>query len=761
MSRLTVVLASRKLCESGQGICCFNSFQIPVKRKERSRSKRHCIRSETENLHKLLERKVDLAVRGERLAQHKLYEAEAEVEARGWGKRSCDIARPEINQEFESQRFQLYQASPWADQADSSSGASHEPSPLTVPSPRGVPSLDSGLPHDTRNVLGTSGNVSESPAREGPPSALFENSKNLASSRGSRPDITGNTTVPEREIRREPRNSSILVPRFQSGVWNSTSYWWNLFSQWYDGLPEISHTGNASWKIPRLHGLSKMESQLQDWSMLKNSRSSSHSALDQRSWDCERTFGIAIDCGANRFPRLRYAWCDDCVCIEKAPQHADTLPKKSECRRAMCSEKRPILTREADCWHDVRAFSCNWSSWSSTRPIRFVQHMSTKWRRPRFRCTMGPSSIISKWNTSQKWFWKDYTSQNCRILFSFTQTVLALYDQESVRSNGQPSYSKTSVRLFIDQTTRTRNFRVRNETVERGTVTKSQKGKKAYVGTRVGECHQWKAKEQCSKGDSCSFRHYPASGIGCEAYKAKGQSSSPAPNSKAKTDGEIPSTSSGNRGESPSDKRSRIPCRYRKSNKPSCNYWHPPVCQEWKSETGCISGNKSYFRHVLSEWNALRCDPERIAQVKIWKLCSTSDCDGIVRSRNCSKQWNAELFTIEDICKTSYWSNEENSKLHGSERSCGQRISHQESKRKESLRWEESVRVFSVEGTRTMFQWRLMQFQSWHNSFLQQWRWSETKRTIVFSRIQYKGKDWRWGTKTLKGIRQLRGKLFR
>ena len=172
----------------------------------------HSLR-DSENLHKLLERKVDLAVRGERLAQHKLYEAEAEVEARGWEKRNCDIARPEINQEFESQRFQLHQASPWADQADSSSGASHVPSPLIVPSPRGVPSLDSGLPHDTRNVLGTSGNVSESPAREGPPSALFENSKNLAY-----------TTVQKREIRREPRNSSILVPRFQSGVWNSASY---------------------------------------------------------------------------------------------------------------------------------------------------------------------------------------------------------------------------------------------------------------------------------------------------------------------------------------------------------------------------------------------------------------------------------------------------------------------------------------------------------------------------------------------------------
>ena len=75
----------------------------------------------------------------------------------------------------------------------SSSGALHVPiQPLTIPSPRGMPSRDSGLPHDTQNIMGTSGNVFESlPAREGPSSALFENSRNLApSSRGLRPGIT-------------------------------------------------------------------------------------------------------------------------------------------------------------------------------------------------------------------------------------------------------------------------------------------------------------------------------------------------------------------------------------------------------------------------------------------------------------------------------------------------------------------------------------------------------------------------------------------
>ena len=103
------------------------------------------------------------------------------------------------------------------------------------------------------------------------------------------------------------------------------------------------------------------------------------------------------------------------------------------------------------------------------------------------------------------------------------QTVLALYKQETFRNNGQPSCSrlKTTARRHIDQTMRTRNFRVRSEIVERGAVTKSQKGTNAHVEVKVGGCYQWKAIGQCSKGDSCSFRHDPVSGNRCEAQRQK------------------------------------------------------------------------------------------------------------------------------------------------------------------------------------------------------------------------------------------------
>ena len=153
---------------------------------------------------------------------------------------------------------------------------------------------------------------------------------------------------------------------------------------------------------------------------------------------------------------------------------------------------------------------------------------------------------------------------------------------------------KTSARLHIDQTMRTRNFRVRNEVVERGAVTKSQKGKKAYVERKVGERIQEKAEGQCSKGDSCSFSHDRASGNRCDLRRG-GQSLSLAPKAQV---------GSGRRRESPSGSRTRIPCRRsfgRECTNPSCNYWHPPVYLNHKSETGCIHGKKCYFRHVEAE----------------------------------------------------------------------------------------------------------------------------------------------------------------
>ena len=80
--------------------------------------------------------------------------------------------------------------------------------------------------------------------------------------------------------------------------WNFGSYKWNLFSRWYDGLSENSCYGMESWKNAWLYGISKLDVQVQNWSLYANSRSSGHNAVDQRSWSSLmkwQTRHIAID----------------------------------------------------------------------------------------------------------------------------------------------------------------------------------------------------------------------------------------------------------------------------------------------------------------------------------------------------------------------------------------------------------------------------------------------------------------------------------
>ena len=119
----------------------------------------------------------------------------------------------------------------------SSSGATHVPSQLsTIVSPRTLPRCDSGLPRDTLNGTGITRNGFERPlAQEGLPSALIGNSKNLASSSLElRPGTEGNVKRPGKEMKPEPQNSSIPVPRCQSGggILNHTGG--PSVSRWYD-----------------------------------------------------------------------------------------------------------------------------------------------------------------------------------------------------------------------------------------------------------------------------------------------------------------------------------------------------------------------------------------------------------------------------------------------------------------------------------------------------------------------------------------------
>ena len=125
-------------------------------------------------------------------------------------------------------------------------------------------------------------------AREGPSSALFENSRNLASSSsGLGPRTTGNLMEHGRGVRREPQSSSILTPHF--------------FDQGITTLNTLSHTGGTYshngmmdypifpiWEIhlrkfPHSLGFLNWKVNFKTEVCAKSAFSSHHYALDQRS----------------------------------------------------------------------------------------------------------------------------------------------------------------------------------------------------------------------------------------------------------------------------------------------------------------------------------------------------------------------------------------------------------------------------------------------------------------------------------------------
>ena len=395
----------------------------------------------------------------------------------------------------------------------SSCGATHVPCQTpTILSPRNMPRCDSGLPRDTQSGTGTAGNVFERPpAQEGLSSTTFNNSKKLASSPQEwRPGTSGTTTKRERErvseIKRESLKTSISVPHFQSGggMLNHTG---GIYSH----CDMMDYPRIPIWEMHLGKCLDSME--FQCWKVNIRTEVCLRTADPQITmhWikgveiamSILRTSDIAIDCGATWFPWLRYAWCDDCVCIEKASQHAGTLRKTVSVEQQRAQKHDRFLPRK------------------------------TKLR---------------TWSTS---------------IFHATGAYEAVQELSD---------------LFT--------FSLQNDDVQDFDV-------------------RW--------------------------------------------------------------------------------------------DQALLSVNEMPSDVIL----------EGLYKSKVTEFCSASDCVGFVRSRNGARQW-AELSTVENSCKTSHSSDDENSKLQGLERCCGKRISHQESKRKESLRWEESGRVFSVENTWTMSQRRLM-----------------------------------------------------
>ena len=425
-------------------------------------------------------------------------------------------------------------------------------------------------------------------AQQGRPSTFFNNSKNLASSSQElRPDITA-TTGRQRESHEKRTVEDVdLFTSFQKRRWHVESCWWTLFSQWWDFRFRNCIWDNfltlwnfQSWKVKFKTGhvrkqhifISQCTGSKTTCEMAKtiDELMTSRSILGRTDFSDIDMLDAMIAPALKR--RLdKHIHFRKRVGVEE--QRAQTFDRFSRGR-----QKAFMIYEHFRATGAYEAVQGHSNLFSKSLQNDDVQDFDVRWDQALLSASEMPSNVILEG------LYKSKLQDTVPL-----QTVLALYGQEIVRNNGQTSYLrlKTAVKLHVDQMIRTRNFRVRNDVVEKGSVTKSQE----HVERKVRECFQWKAHGQCSKGDSCRFSHDTIasgnSGCGQGPYE---RSSFPAPNSKAKTDGKEGNNS--------------MPILFLffffKKNT-SCKFGHLPVCQSYKSEKGYIFGDKCHFRHAEAE----------------------------------------------------------------------------------------------------------------------------------------------------------------
>ena len=174
------------------------------------------------------------------------------------------------------------------------------------------------------------------------------------------------------------------------------------------------------------------------------------------------------------------------------------------------------------------------------------------------------------------------------------KTVLELYNMEiHQKKAGSDNHRwKTMVKRSIEQNLRMKNFEARSGNYETSAVVKSQ-GTKQREQRRKGDWWQWKANGQCSKEDSCNFRHDMNK-------RAKSTQPNPSPRSSSQQSVKNATRTWSPRGRSPSGKLARLPCKDDLTGTcttPLWEKWHPPECLFYKSEKGCKFGEKCSYAH--------------------------------------------------------------------------------------------------------------------------------------------------------------------
>ena len=189
------------------------------------------------------------------------------------------------------------------------------------------------------------------------------------------------------------------------------------------------------------------------------------------------------------------------------------------------------------------------------------------------------------WWGSEKWFWTITREFIYRHHVVPRVKVCALLSQIE---------DEKMVKRSIEQNLRMKNCGARNGNCETSaTAVVNNQRVKQREQRSLGDGWQWKANGQCSKGDSCSFRHD-------EDKRAKSTQPNPSLRSSTQQNVKNASRTRSPRGRSPSGKMGRLPCKDHLKGTCTTPFFekgHPPECLSYMSENGCKFEEKCSYAH--------------------------------------------------------------------------------------------------------------------------------------------------------------------
>ena len=194
-------------------------------------------------------------------------------------------------------------------------------------------------------------------------------------------------------------------------------------------------------------------------------------------------------------------------CSSTEPNHPlYLLQEKGQSWGNESSKRRPLPPRKTDRLPDLRVLPGQWGQWFCRELCRPSYSCSSKWWYSGIRFEMGRNSKKMTKNhllTS----WKDCTNKNTRVWETQDRIGIVQYGDSSQESWTWLSQIEENAKKKFRAEFSNEEFWGQKRKLWKTIAVAKNQGTKQHEQRSLGDCWQWKADRQCSKGDNCSFRH--------------------------------------------------------------------------------------------------------------------------------------------------------------------------------------------------------------------------------------------------------------